>query len=165
VVITCAYITEALLNGIGGEKVAFVNLLMSILGSVFLVSAIILTLLMIRSVQRRYPLRIDIIRKLWGISLAFTSVIPLIIPIKVINQEQFQVLKFGLPFRFIEQYTLQTPEIVSYPFYMTFINPWGHSIAANLNIKLDTYIFSVICVYLVIYTIVYISNTRKHMYM
>ncbi|HYE08858.1 MAG TPA: hypothetical protein VEF53_01615 [Patescibacteria group bacterium] len=140
----------------------FINLLMAIFGSVILISVIVLMLLIIRSVQRRYPLRVGIIRRLWGISFAFTTVIPLIIPIKVINQEQFEVLKFGLPFRFIEQHTLQTREMVSFPFYTTFINPWGHSIAGNLNIRLDIYIFSVICVYLVIYTIAYMTNTRKN---
>lgn len=102
-------------------------------------------------------------KALWSVSFILTLLTPLIIPIRVIDKIHFERLTFGFPFGFVEQYTRPTLAGRDFPLITTLINPWGHSIAGNINIRVDLFIASVVSVYLILFVLANIVNKARSM--
>lgn len=128
---------------------------------VVLMLFILLMFILIGIGQRKFPTSKRFKKILWSISSIFVLLTPFIIPIKVIEKSQFEMLTFGFPLGFVQQYT--NHEIVSreFPFMTTLINPWGHSITSNLNIRVDLFITSLAIVYVLLYLIAYATKRLR----
>ena len=126
--------------------------------NIFVIIVVIAIIVGVSKVFRKMSLSRDAKKMLWRISFALALLTPLIIPIRVIDEVHFKKLAFGFPFGFIEQYARPAMAGRDFPFITTLINPWGHSIAGNLNIRIDLFILSVISIYLILFVLVNIAN-------
>jgi hypothetical protein len=117
--------------------------------------------ILIGSLQRKFPTSTRFKKILRSISSVFVLLTPFIVPIRVSEKSQFEMINFGFPFAFVEQHTNNVVMSRDFPFFTTLANPWGHSIMSNLNIRIDLFIFSVLSVYFILYMIVYLVKNLR----
>jgi hypothetical protein len=117
--------------------------------------------ILIGSLQRKLPTSTRFKKILRSISFVFVLLTPFIVPIRVGEKSQFEMLNFGFPFAFVEQHTNSVVMNRDFPFFATLANPWGHSIMGNLNIRIDLFIFSVVSVYFILYMLVYLGKKLR----
>lgn len=125
-----------------------------------LILFVVFLLKVIGHIQNRFPLEHRVEKLLWKISIIFVLISPFIIPVKVANLEQFEVITFGFPIGFIHQYSQLSLLDRNFPFSITLINHYKHSLLGGLNFRIDLFIYSVLFTYLIIRIFSYISIKR-----
>ena len=125
---------------------------------IFILISVVVIILGASKVFKKMELSRATKKVLWSVSFILTLLTPVIIPIRVIDKIHFERLVFGFPFGFVEQYTRPTLAARDFPFTTTLVNPWGHSIAGNINIRVDLFIVSVVSTYLILFVLANIVN-------
>ncbi|MCX7710963.1 MAG: hypothetical protein N2484_14080 [Clostridia bacterium] len=116
---------------------------------------ILLIVIFVRVMGNRFGLEKKVVKALWSISFILVTISPFVVPMRVLSKDEFRTLKFGFPFRFIEQHTFVDIPDREFPFYVTLINPWGPSLSKNLNIELGSYALSYVFLYFALYLCAY----------
>lgn len=138
-----------------------ISLLGSAIWDIFVLIIVIAIIIRISKVYKKMNLTYTTKKMLWRVSFVLALLTPFIIPVRVIDKVHFEKLAFGFPFGFVVQYPGNAAVGREFPFITTLVNPWGHSIAGNLNIRVDLFIFSMISIYLILSVLVNIVNKAR----